>query len=149
VTSPGTELTSAPAARQRCPHCRRNRDLDEFSPSQRGVIGRWCRECMNRYRRLRRRAKRPPSYAAVHGRLTRYRGPAGQHTCWNCGERRAEDWCYGHTDPLEIVGTWNGRPAVWSTDLKHYKPLCRRCHRKLDARARNQKLATSSPDHDA
>ena len=133
----GTELASPPTATQRCPRCRRFRDLAEFSPSQRGVIGRYCKACSNDYRRRNRRARRPPSYVVMHVRIRKHRGPASQYTCWECGERQAMDWAYNHDDPSPVVGKWKGERVVYSIDVMRYRALCRRCHSTLDAKLRS------------
>jgi hypothetical protein len=57
-------------------------------------------------------------YAALHSRLTRWRGQASQHQCVRC-PAPARDWAQVHTED----GT-----DVW-TD---YVPMCRRCHMAYD-----------------
>lgn len=65
------------------------------------------------------------NYHLVHARM----GHASEHLC-ECGER-ALDWAYQHT-ALEELFSPEGWP--YSTDPADYKPMCRRCHKKLDAR---------------
>ena len=75
-----------------------------------------------------------PSYKAVHTRLRKARGPAKDHVC-PCGAQ-AFDWAYDHTDPEErhrlvkIAG--REYEMTYSQKLEHYRPLCRKCHRRLD-----------------
>lgn len=66
-------------------------------------------------------------YLAVHKRLHRWRGPADQFKCEQCGEQ-ARDWSYDHTDPDQRYES--GKP--YSIDLTRYVPLCISCHRILD-----------------
>jgi hypothetical protein len=136
--------TATVVSTQRCPRCRQRRDTGQFSPSQVGITGRYCRPCLNEYRRRRRRAKKPPGYAATHLRVNRYRGPASRHVCWDCRQRQARDWSYDHTDELEVIGVWNGRKVAYSLDVMRYRALCRRCHSTLDARRRS--LPPVSPE---
>lgn len=73
------------------------------------------------------------TYAAVHHRLIRTRGPARLHVCW-CG-RQALDWAYRGGDPDERVEETGHRPGmVFSPNLDAYEPLCRSCHRAQDDR---------------
>lgn len=56
-------------SRQRCGHCKGNKLLDEYTPSDRGIVGSWCKTCASAYAR---------------GEL----GPAVTHDareCDNCG----------------------------------------------------------------
>jgi len=69
------------------------------------------------------------SYFAVHARLHRLHGPAAARPCRHCG-KPAYEWAYDHSDPNEQHDE-DGR--VYSLDLTRYLPLCRPCHRKLDA----------------
>jgi len=69
------------------------------------------------------------SYFAVHVRLTRWCGRAADLPCAMCGGM-AYDWAYDHDDPDEIRDA-DGR--VYSLDPARYLPVCRPCHRKLDA----------------
>jgi hypothetical protein len=69
------------------------------------------------------------SYYAVHARLHRRYGPATAHPCRMCSAP-ACDWAYDHGDPNEQRGE-DG--LVYSLDLTRYMPVCRPCHRKLDA----------------
>lgn len=74
-----------------------------------------------------------PTYAAMHLRLNRDRGPASDFACAHCGGAAA-DWAYDHCDPEELMGFARpGKAAVpYSADQAHYVPLCRSCHYRLD-----------------
>jgi hypothetical protein len=72
------------------------------------------------------------SYVAVHHRLRRANGPASAQQCRHCS-RRAAEWGYDHADPNERVADVQGFPCAYSSDLAHYIPLCKSCHRTLDA----------------
>ena len=65
-------------------------------------------------------------YRMVHRKIVRERGKASGYLCIECGST-AMDWAYQHSDPLV---TSTDRP--FSQDIKHYSPMCRRCHLKLD-----------------
>lgn len=69
------------------------------------------------------------SYIGVHARLLRYRGPARNFSCADCGGP-AMDWSYDHQDPHEKQGD----KGPYSTDLDCYDPRCKRCHIRLDHR---------------
>lgn len=64
----------------------------------------------------------------VHLLLRDLYGPARNHVC-PCGEQ-AEEWAYQHT-AVTVLRNRKGSP--YSTDLNDYRPMCRRCHRRLDA----------------
>lgn len=68
-------------------------------------------------------------YGWVHERLKRERGFARNYDCTNCGSR-ASDWAYDGLDPDQKIDPGTG----WSytSDLDHYIPLCRSCHKKFD-----------------
>jgi hypothetical protein len=72
------------------------------------------------------------TYRAVHKRLQRQRGPAADHPCAHC-DQQAQQWAYDHTDPDEAMTEWYGKTVAYSTKSGHYQPLCRRCHKRLDA----------------
>lgn len=76
-----------------------------------------------------------PTYAGVHLRLARWRGSASSHPCAHC-EGPSEDWAYDGLDPDERVDAMNG--LTYSTDVGHYIPLCRKCHRKHDGARRDK-----------
>lgn len=69
-------------------------------------------------------------YRAVHDLLRRRYGSARHHACAWCG-RTADQWAYQHTDPAEIH---DGR--LWSVNESHYRPMCRKCHQRLDSHFR-------------
>jgi hypothetical protein len=69
-------------------------------------------------------------YQAVHRRLRVYRGRAAEQACAHCGQQ-ANEWAYQHTASDERVCPKAGLP--FTTDLEHYMPMCRDCHRQLDA----------------
>lgn len=71
------------------------------------------------------------TYAAVHQRIHKVRGRASDLPCAGAGcQSAAQDWCYDYLDPEERVDAVTG--LAFSTDLAHYVPLCRRCHRRAD-----------------
>lgn len=81
------------------------------------------------------------NYGSVHQRLTREHGAARNYPCAHCG-RQADEWAYDHRDRLEVADLvppappgFGARqsPRVYSLDPAHYLPLCRQCHRDLDA----------------
>lgn len=70
------------------------------------------------------------SYAAVHMRIASVWGSASQFACIEC-EADAEHWAYQHNDPNPRRSP-EGMP--YSTDIFGcYEPMCRHCHRRLDA----------------
>lgn len=69
------------------------------------------------------------SYRAAHARTRRARGSASAQSCRGCAAP-AEDWAYDHADPNQLTDE-RGRP--YSADPARYVPMCRPCHRKLDA----------------
>ena len=77
------------------------------------------------------------TYNAVHFRLRHQRGRAAAQTC-ECGEPAAE-WAYDHSKSEPKVDP-EGKP--YSTDLARYIPLCRSCHRRLDARRGRTEVAS-------
>lgn len=66
-------------------------------------------------------------YEAVHARLFRERGSATDYTC-TCG-MPSDEWAYDHLDPNERR---RSDTHPYSTDLTHYRALCRSCHRTED-----------------
>lgn len=74
-----------------------------------------------------------PGYDAIHERLKAARGPAKNYTCAACAEQ-AQHWAHLPGDPDERIGTKRGFDVPMSVDLGFYLPLCRSCHRSLDAR---------------
>ena len=71
----------------------------------------------------------PNSYAAVHDRIRRTRGPASASPCIECLEPAAQ-WAYQHNDPSP---RFNAAGMPYSTNIGHcYAPMCRSCHGLLD-----------------
>lgn len=70
-------------------------------------------------------------YRRAHGRVRRLHGAASLHRCVRCGAT-AQEWAYDNEDPdaEQHGGCW------FSFNPWHYRPLCRRCHRKADKTAR-------------
>jgi hypothetical protein len=89
--------------------------------------------CLLRETNKRKRVE-TPAYETFHSRLRREVGPATAHPCVDCGGQ-AEEWSYDHEDPDELlVQPRRGRPVVrYSTNIDHYEPRCRSCHRKFDS----------------
>lgn len=74
-----------------------------------------------------------PTWAAIHKRLSRSRGPAKKYTCVDCG-RRAQEWSYDGNDEQQLVGYSHGWELAYSLNLNHYEPRCSSCHRLFDKR---------------
>jgi hypothetical protein len=73
-----------------------------------------------------------PGYSALHKRIRKDKGSATLHTCITCGGQ-ATEWAYDHADPAEHTSTERGSIGFpYSTDLDHYVPMCRPCHRSSD-----------------
>lgn len=73
-------------------------------------------------------------YIGAHARVRRTRGKASQHACSSCGTV-ADDWAYDHADPEQQWDDCYGTPLAYSSDVTHYQPMCRSCHRKFDMEA--------------
>jgi hypothetical protein len=74
------------------------------------------------------------SYNSMHLRLQRALGPASAHPCvGGCGAL-ADQWAYGHADPYEVTETRrrDQRLIAYSLNPRHYQPLCRSCHVRVD-----------------
>lgn len=67
------------------------------------------------------------SYAAVHTRLRKSRGPATRYSCVDC-DGVAKQWSYDHCDP----NGKNSELGSYSTNLDHYFPRCVSCHKRHD-----------------
>lgn len=67
------------------------------------------------------------SYLAVHSRIRAAQGPASLRTCVDC-EGPACDWAYTYTSRNEIPSPM----GPYTTDITHYQPMCRPCHKKFD-----------------
>lgn len=80
------------------------------------------------------RDRNPSSYAAVHMRTRKVRGPASNYACQFCEApaKEAKEWAYDGKDPNELVERVNGCDVTYSADLAHYIPLCLQCHRRFD-----------------
>ncbi|MDT0211214.1 hypothetical protein [Curtobacterium sp. BRD11] len=76
-----------------------------------------------------------PTWAAIHKRLYRSRGPAKKYTCVDCG-RRAQEWSYDGKDDNQLIGRAHGFDLAYSLNLDHYEPRCISCHRIFDNRLR-------------
>lgn len=68
-----------------------------------------------------------PTYATMHARIRRTRGPASSRACWRCG-RRARVWsCIApHGDRIRGV-SGSAAPAWYSLDPDDYRPACGPC----------------------
>lgn len=75
-----------------------------------------------------------PTWAAIHKRLYRTRGPARKYRCVDCGVR-AREWSYDGKDPRQLIGYSHKWKLAYSLKLEHYEPRCTPCHRKFDFRA--------------
>lgn len=82
------------------------------------------------------------SYASVHQRLGRTRGPAKSHACADCAAP-AQQWSYDHSDPNELTAA----EGAYSLDPEHYVPKCVRCHKRADL-ARKPVTLTAPLDPD-
>jgi hypothetical protein len=69
------------------------------------------------------------NYPGIHERLKALRGSATAYVCEHC-DSDARDWAYDHTDPDQKFDPDNG---PFSLDLTKYMPLCKSCHRRVDA----------------
>jgi hypothetical protein len=73
------------------------------------------------------------TYTPAHFRVVALHGSASLHLCVNCGGQ-AMDWAYDHGDPNELTCIKTG--LAYSANPERYKPLCRRCHNRVDDAAR-------------
>lgn len=76
------------------------------------------------------------SYRVVHDRLRAALGPAANCACSLCSQP-ARQWSYDHADPNERVQVYRGKRMPFSLKQQHYRPLCLRCHWRLDHVARH------------
>ena len=68
-----------------------------------------------------------PTYATMHARLRRDRGPASQRACWRCG-RRARVWSCVAAPADRVRGVSGSGAAAWySLDPEAYRPACGPC----------------------
>lgn len=70
-------------------------------------------------------------YFATHALLSRTLGQASARRCVDCDGPAAE-WSYDHQDPNELVDTSTAYAMVYTRDLSHYEPRCKKCHRLFD-----------------
>jgi hypothetical protein len=101
-----------------------------------------CNTCYSRsLRRAQGRPERIPrmTYAWIHTKLKRERGPARDQTC-ACG-RTAQQWSYTQSDPDERRGVVAGTPMRWGTSMEYYLAECSVCHRARDAAQRAEERA--------
>lgn len=80
-----------------------------------------------------RKAKRkaPESHRAVHKRLVRDRGAAGNHKCTTCSNP-ANAWAHNWSTWEDVAQDIRGKRMTFSTNLDAYQPLCHSCHNELD-----------------
>ena len=76
------------------------------------------------------------SYIGAHHRVKRLLGLAALHACVRCGVT-AHEWAYDHCDPAERAGRHGDAWLTYSTDPRHYQPMCRSCHRRFDLEHRS------------
>ena len=113
---------------KRCAKCGQTVPIDRFNADRTRKSGRYpyCKRCTSRIDKARRPLlPKSNSYGAVHSRLPSHYGLR----CVRC-ERPAQEWAYDHADPRELISD-RGRP--YSADPRHYFPMCRSCHRSMDA----------------
>lgn len=72
-----------------------------------------------------------PTFAAIHKRLSRGRGPAKLQFCVDCGGA-AQEWSYRGGAPIELIGKVGEFECAYTEDLTFYDPRCTSCHRKYD-----------------
>ncbi|MFD6640307.1 hypothetical protein ACFWDN_31325 [Micromonospora chalcea] len=77
------------------------------------------------------RRKDALTYDGAHNRVKAQRGSASLYLC-RCGNQ-AEQWAYSHAD-YDQAHMAEGREAgmPYSTNPKHYAPMCRSCHTRWD-----------------
>ena len=72
-----------------------------------------------------------PEYASIHSRLIRTIGAAKEFIC-ECGEQ-ARDWALMEkTAAIVISQSGKMKGSKYSYNLDDYKPMCRRCHNRMD-----------------
>ena len=75
--------------------------------------------------------KAEPEYGSIHSRLIRTIGPAKSFIC-ECGEQ-ARDWALMEkTAAIVISQSGKMKGSKYSYNLDDYKPMCRRCHNRMD-----------------
>lgn len=82
-----------------------------------------------------------PTYAAIHKRVSRAKGPAQDHSCVDCG-KTATSWSYVGGCRNELREIVQGHELAYSQNMALYEPRCTSCHRKFDGagdRPRNDK----------
>lgn len=71
-------------------------------------------------------------YLSMHARITKERGRAGDHPCFDCGGL-ASQWSYDHLDPDELYATgMSVNPIAYSMEISHYEARCIPCHKRYD-----------------
>ncbi len=81
-----------------------------------------------------RKIRSTTTYSGVHSLVKQLRGPAKNYPCAECGDP-AQDWAFNHEKPVNVmIDPMTG--AMYSLDPDHYDPLCKRCHKRRDIRAR-------------
>lgn len=68
------------------------------------------------------------TYAAIHQRLRRRRGPARNYSCVDCGGAAAH-WSYSREYGCNAR---LGEFGPYSVDIDEYDPRCVACHKKFD-----------------
>lgn len=100
----------------------------------------YCNTHYKQWRRVNPGAVRPrvnlsprPTHASAHGRCYSAWGSASQHGCVKCGGP-AQDWAYDGTDPAQLIErTGQKAGQIYSAWPEFYMPMCRLCHKGLDA----------------
>lgn len=78
------------------------------------------------------------TYRTAHKRVQNMFGKASDGPCAGCG-KQADHWAYDGEDPnekWEYFDSWEVE-IPYSTDVSHYKALCRSCHVKQDRYKQN------------
>jgi hypothetical protein len=74
-----------------------------------------------------RRARKP--YVNAHRAVVRERGKATDHACYKCSGL-AHEWAFIHDEHRVLSGYFHAAPYG---PPESYEPLCRKCHRAMDA----------------
>jgi len=69
------------------------------------------------------------SYSAIHRRLYKIYGKAGNHSCTDCGGS-ASHWSYDMKDPDQLID--GALQLAYSAKPEHYAPRCVSCHARHD-----------------
>lgn len=142
-----------------CSRCEQDLPLESFYPSQRTRNSSYCKRCSVAWQKERYRGRRgiplddsdlrlrqgedhhfwrgrAATYNTVHTRLHFERGSASAYVC-SCGKPAAH-WAYDHVADDERISE---RGYAYTTDLTHYAPMCRSCHRRMDMAHRRARPA--------